>query len=83
MTNEKKNEVPTYDEFYKAVKDDYLKMDDSKTARKYFESAEAQNKIKRDYATNVTEYQAGKISKDVFMKGGVSAVSNCLNLMME
>lgn len=82
-TNSKTEKVPTFDEFKKAVKDDYFKMEDTKDSRKYFNSTEAQEKIKRDYASNVKELKEGKITRNVFMKGGVATTSNCLNLMMD
>ena len=79
----KAKKMPTFDEFKKAVKDDYLHMEDSKTSRKYFNSTEAQDKIKKDYASYAKKYNEGKITRNVMMNGGVSAVSNSLNLMME
>ena len=82
-TKDKAEKMPTFEEFKKAVKEDYLHMDDSKVSRKYFNSDEAQQHIKNEYASNVKNYKNGKINRTVFMNGGVSAVSNCLNLMME
>ncbi|MBQ3640985.1 hypothetical protein II906_03545 [bacterium] len=79
----KDEKMPTFDEFKKAVKEDYLHMDNSKVSRNYFNSDEAQKKIQRDYTSYAKRYEKGEINRTVFMKGGVSAVSNCLNLMME
>lgn len=83
MATSKTEKMPTFEEFKKAVKDDYLHLEDTKSSRKYFNSNEAQQHIKSEYESNVKSFQAGKINRTVFMKGGVAAVSNCLNLMME
>ncbi len=75
--------APTFDEFYQAVEKYYFDMEDTAVSRKYFNSEEARNKIFHDYAVNLEEFRKGEITRNVFMKGGASAVANCLNLMME
>lgn len=74
--------MPTFDEFKQAVEEDFLRMDDSEDAVKHFKSHGAQSKIQRDYAFCVREFNAGTYNRNVFMKGGVAATSNCLKLMM-
>ena len=82
-TKTKTEQMPTFEEFKKAVKEDYFRTEDTKDSRKYFNSTEAQEKIKKDYASYAKDFKEGKINRNVFMKGGVATVSNCLNLMMD
>lgn len=75
--------MPTFEEFKAAVEEDYLATENTEVSRRYINTKEAQEKIKRDYASNVREFKEGKISRNIFMKGGVYAVSNCLFLMAD
>lgn len=77
-----KEVAPTYEEFYNAVKKYFWsgwKSLSEKEVDDYLHSEE--EKIRRDYQTNLNEFNKGEISRKVFMIGGASAVGYCLELM--
>ena len=75
--------MPTFEEFKAAVEADYLATENTEVSRRYINTKEAQKHIKNEYASNVRDFKEGKITRNIFMKGGVSAVSNCLFLMTD
>ena len=77
-----KEVAPTYEEFYNAVKKYFWsgwKSLSEKEVDDYLKSEEV--KIRRDYQTNLDEFNKGIINRKTFMIGGASAVGYCLELL--
>lgn len=83
MPGDQDETMPTFEEFKAAVEKDYLARENTETSRRYINTKEAQEHIRNEYASNVKEFKEGKITRIIFMKGGVYAVSNCLFLMTD
>ena len=78
----KKEVAPTYEEFYKEVKEGFRFWCDNLSEKEvddYLHSEE--EKIRRDYQTNLNEFNKGEIDRKTFMIGGASSVAYCLQLM--
>ena len=75
--------MPTFEEFKAAVEKDYLVTQNTEVSRRYINTKEAQDKIKRDYASYAEKFKKGEITRNIFINGSVSAVSNCLFLMTD
>ncbi len=83
MPGDQDGTMPTFEEFKAAVEKDYLERENTEVSRRYIKTNEAQKHIRNEYASNVREFKEGKITRNIFMKGGVYAVSNCLFLMTD
>ena len=77
-----KEVAPTYEEFYKEVKEGFCfwwKGLSEKEVDDYLKSEE--RKIRRDYQTNLDKFNKGEIDRKTFMIGGASSVAYCLQLL--
>ena len=77
-----KEGAPTYEEFYKEVKEGFRfwwKSLSEKEVDDYLHSEE--EKIRRDYQTYLNEFNKGEIDRKTFMIGGASSVAYCLQMM--
>ncbi|MBR0342918.1 MAG: hypothetical protein IJH64_11885 [Oscillospiraceae bacterium] len=83
MSGDQDETMPTFEEFKAAVEKHYLARENTEVSRRYIKTKEAQEHIKNEYASNVREFKEGKITRNIFMKGGVYAVSYCLFLMTD
>ncbi len=81
--NDENETIPTFEEFEIAVEKHYLARENTEVSRRYINTKEAQEHIMNEYASNVREFKEGKITRNIFMKGGVYAVSYCLFLMTD
>jgi hypothetical protein len=79
-----KEVAPTYEEFYKEVKEGFRfwwKSLSEKEVDDYLHSEEAQEEIKYRYNENLNEFNKGEIDRKTFMIGGASSVAYCLQMM--
>lgn len=77
-----KEVAPTYEEFYEKVKYyfwDGWKSLSEQEVDEYLHSEE--EKIRRDYQSNLRKFNNGEIDRKTFMIGGASSVGYCLELM--
>ena len=52
--------MPTFEEFKAAVEKDYLVTQNTEVSRRYINTKEAQDKIKRDYASYAEKFKKVK-----------------------
>lgn len=75
--------APTYEEFFQAVKKSFWggwRSLSEEEVDRYLATEEAQSELKR-YSGYLARFNAGEITRNVFMVGGVSSVANCLILL--
>ena len=78
----KKEVAPTYEEFYKEVKEGFRFWWDNLSEKEvddYLHSEE--EKIRRDYQSYLRRFNKGEIDRKTCMIGGASSVAYCLQLM--
>lgn len=76
--------TPSYEEFEKEVRAHFKGLSQTvseEDANAYLDGDEAQGEIRNAYDQNVKQFEAGEITREVFMVGGVSSVGYCLYMM--
>lgn len=81
-----KKPTPTYEEFREAVKEWLIPMLEEATEEeieKYLSSKDTTEILRRRYEEGASEYEAEKITYEVFTGGVIGSVGYCLYMLYE